>query len=87
MKYSKKTERKLLEIAMQHMPPVADRGDLKTRNSDSEGCFALHFFLEGKKLTHLSLILRAKVLCNLFCAPEVRERCKSRLSDGRPHIL
>ena len=36
MKYSKKTERKLLEIAMQHMPPVADRGDLKTRNSDSE---------------------------------------------------
>lgn len=21
---------------MQHMPPVADRGDLKTRNSDSE---------------------------------------------------
>ena len=36
MLYSKKTERKLLEIAMQHMPPVADRGDLKTRNSDSE---------------------------------------------------
>ena len=36
MKYSKKTEQQLLEIAMQHMPPVADRGDLKTRNSDRE---------------------------------------------------
>lgn len=36
MKYSKKTERQLLEIAMRNIPPVADRRDLKTRNSDRE---------------------------------------------------
>lgn len=36
MKHTKKAEQQLLKIVMRNIPPVADRGDLKTRNSDSE---------------------------------------------------
>lgn len=36
MNHTQKAEQQLLEIAMRNIPPVADRGDLKTRNSDSE---------------------------------------------------
>lgn len=36
MKISQKTQRQLLQIAMEHMATVEQRGDLETRHSDSE---------------------------------------------------
>lgn len=36
MKISKRTQRKLLEIAKENMYAVQERGDLETRHSDSE---------------------------------------------------